>query len=328
MPVKHRVLVTGAGGYIGSHMVDCLREGGHFVVALDNFENGHRSAVRADHVLECGIENRTLVAAALAAHRIDAVIHFAGYIQVEESVREPARYYLNNFGYTIALLDSMVDAGVKRFVFSSSAAVYGTPATSPVTEAHGCAPINAYGKSKLLVEQALPDFEHTHGLTSISLRYFNAAGAKSDASLGEQHKPETHLIPLAIAAAMASGPPLTIFGSDYDTPDGCCVRDYVHVVDICDAHLLALNHLAAGAASDTLNLGSGGGHSVREVMDTVARVTGRPVPHIFAQRRPGDPPSLVADISRARRLLGWTPTRSSLERIVGDAVRWHCRIPE
>ena len=326
--MTHRVLVTGAGGYIGSHILACLREAGHFVVALDNFENGHRSAARADHVLECGVENRTLVAAALVSHRIDAVLHFAGYIQVEESVREPVRYYVNNFGCTIVLLNAMVDAGVKRFVFSSSAAVYGAPATNPVTETHACAPINAYGKSKLLVEQALPEFEHTHGLTSISMRYFNAAGAKSDASLGERHKPETHLIPLAIAAATSSGPPLTIYGSDYDTPDGCCVRDYVHVEDICDAHLLALNHLVAGAASTALNLGSGCGHSVREVIDTVARVTGRPVPHTVASRRPGDPSSLVADISRAERLLGWTPTRSNLERIVGDAARWHCRIPK
>ena len=178
------------------------------------------------------------------------------------------------------------------------------------------------------MEQALPDFEQTDGLTNISLRYFNATGAKSDASLGEQHQPETHLIPLAIAAAMSSGPPLTIFDSDYDTPDGCCVPDYVHVVDMCEAHLLALNHLVAGAASDTLNLGSGCGHSVREVMDTVANVTGRLVPHIFAQRPPGDPPSLVADISRAGQLLEWTPTRSSFERIVGYAARWHCRNPE
>ena len=309
-------------------MVACLREAGHFVVALDNFENGHRAAVRADHVLECGVESRSVVAAALAVHRIDAVMHFAGYIQVEESIRDPARYYANNFGNTIALLHAMVDAGVRRFVFSSSAAVYGTPAINPVTEANGCTPINAYGRSKLLVEQSLPDFEHTQRLKSICLRYFNAAGAKSDASLGEQHNPETHLIPLAIAAALTSGPQLTIFGSDYDTPDGCCVRDYVHVEDICDGHLLALNHLAEGAASTILNLGSGRGHSVREVMDTVARVTGRPVPHTFASRRPGDPSSLVADISRAERLLGWTPTRSNLERIVGDAARWHCRIPK
>jgi UDP-glucose 4-epimerase len=319
------VLIVGGAGYIGSHMVRRLREAGTAHGVLDDLSTGHRDAI--DGVLvEGGIQDPAAVGRAVATTGAAAAIHFASFIQVGESVAQPAKYYANNVAATISLLDSLVGAGVRRFVFSSSAAVYGEPRATPIPESHPTVPLNPYGRSKLMVEQMLPDYERAYGLKWVALRYFNAAGAHPDGSLGERHEPETHLVPLALRAASGRLAHLTVFGDDYPTPDGTCLRDYVHVCDLAEAHLLALDYLERGGESRAFNLGNGGGFSVRQVIDSVERVTGRAVPVRYGARRAGDPAVLVADASLAKAALGWTARYPELDTIVAHAWAWERKL--
>lgn len=318
-----RVLVIGGAGYIGSHAVRALVADGQSVVVLDDFSAGHRESVPAGlPVVEAAIHDRARVVQAIRDYRIDAVMHFAAWLVVSDSVRDPLGYYRNNVVGTLALLDAMIEAGVKQLVFSSTCAVYGEPATVPIAETTPRRPINAYGETKLAIERALGHVERAHGLRWIALRYFNAAGAHPDGSIGEDHTPEIHLIPRAIQAA-TGGEPLQVFGEDYPTPDGTCLRDYIHVCDLADAHVRALRALAAGAASSAYNAGTGRPHSVREVIDTVSRVVGAPVKWTAAARRPGDPAALYAASDRLQQELGWRPQFAELELIVRHAWRWH-----
>jgi len=317
-----KILVTGGAGYIGSHMVKILIEAGHNVVVLDNLCNGYRDAVHptADFI-EADLADFPAVSDVLSK-RFDAVIHFASFIQVGESIDKPGIYYKNNLCNTLNLLDAMVRSGCNNLIFSSTAALFGNPQYIPIDENHPEIPINPYGRSKLMVEQLLHDYDHTYGLKSISLRYFNAAGAAPDNSLGERHDPETHLIPLILQAASGKRSHVNIFGDDYDTDDGTCIRDYVHVMDLCDAHLLALNHLIEEKRSDSYNLGNGKGFSIREVIAAAETVTGRSIPTQVAPRRAGDPTKLVADPSRAMEELNWNPHYSGLDKIISDAWSW------
>lgn len=317
------VLVTGGAGYIGSHMVKALLARGMDVVVVDSLENGHRDAVLGGAFHQGDIADRDFMRGVMREHKVAAVMHFASYIQVGESVREPEKYYRNNLINTCALLEAMRAAGVAKFIFSSSAAVYGEPQEVPIPETHPKNPLNPYGRSKWIVEQMLQDHDLAYGLRSISLRYFNAAGADPDGQLGERHEPETHLIPLVLGAASGSSGPLNLFGTDYDTPDGTCIRDYVHVTDLCDAHLLALEKLLDGGASDAFNLGNGNGFSVREIMTTAEKVTGCTVPFNASPRRAGDPARLVAQASRARSELGWQPRYADVDTIIAHTWRWH-----
>lgn len=317
-----RVLVVGGAGYIGSHMVKLLCGAGYAPVVLDNLSNGRAGAVPAGALVVADVGERGAVDALLQAFPFEAVMHFASYIQVGESVAHPGRYYDNNVGNTIGLLESMVRRGVKRFIFSSSAAIFGDPEYVPIDEQHPKAPINPYGRSKWMVEQVLEDFEAAYGLRACCLRYFNAAGADPDVQLGECHAPETHLIPLVLQAASGRRDAITIYGNDYPTPDGTCVRDYIHVCDLCDAHLLALRALEKGAQGSRYNLGNGAGYSNMEVITTAERVTGKPIKHIVGPRRPGDPPRLVADATLAKAKLGWAPRFDALDTIIEHAWRW------
>jgi UDP-glucose 4-epimerase len=317
-----RILVVGGAGYIGSHMVKMLARAGHDVATLDNFSTGYRDAVVAGRVIEGDLADRALLDRVFAQGRFDGVMHFASFIQVGESVREPGKYYRNNVFHTLNLLDAMVTHGVRAFIFSSTAAVFGEPQYVPIDEAHPKAPINPYGASKLMVERMLADYDAAHGLRSVALRYFNAAGADPEGELGERHDPETHLIPLVLQAAAGRRPAIHVFGTDYDTPDGTCIRDYVHIQDLCAAHLLALEQLAAGAPSAAYNLGNGAGFSVRQVIAAAERVTGLKIPVEFAPRRAGDPARLVADSRLARQALGWTPAHPDLDTIVAHAWTW------
>ena len=329
------VLVTGGAGYVGSHAVKALAASGRDVVVYDDLSAGHAEAVeriraaypsRRVRLVEGDILDRVRLAGALREAQATAVLHFAARLLVAESVREPVGYYRANVTGTMTVLEAMADTGVGRLVFSSTAATFGEPESVPIDETHPQRPINAYGETKLAVERALPHIERATGLRFAVLRYFNAAGADPDGLIGEDHEPEEHLIPLAMRAAMG-GRPLTVFGDDYDTPDGTCVRDYVHVSDLADAHLLALAHLERGGPSGAYNLGGGDGMSVRQVIETVGRVTGREVPHAIGPRRPGDPARLVASNARARTVLQWAPARSGLATIVETAWRWHDRHP-
>jgi UDP-glucose 4-epimerase len=319
------VLVIGGAGYIGSHMVKLLLDSGHSVVVLDNFSTGHRDAVPGSAVVEGDLGDRALLERVFSDHRFTGIFHFASFIQVGESVEKPDAYYRNNFVNTLNLIEAMHAHGAGNLIFSSSAAVFGEPEYVPIDERHPRNPINPYGMSKLMVERMLADIDHAYGLKSVSLRYFNAAGADPDGLLGERHDPETHLIPLVLQVASGRRQTVKVFGHDYDTPDGTCIRDYVHVIDLCQAHLLALAYLEGGGRSDAFNLGNGNGFSVQEVIDTARRVTGRPIAVEEAPRRTGDPARLVADASRAREVLGWAPRCTSLERIVQDAWRWELR---
>lgn len=322
-----RVVVTGGAGYIGSHAVRALVDAGHAVAVLDDLSAGHQQAVPAGvELVHAGIHDREAVKRLLVDHRADAVMHFAAWLAVAESVRQPIEYYQNNVTGTLTVLGAMRDAGVKRFIFSSSCAVYGEPATVPIVETLPTNPINAYGETKLAIERALPHLARADGLTWIALRYFNAAGAHPDGTIGEDHADEIHLIPLAIRAA-TGGRPLRVFGEDYPTPDGTCLRDYIHVMDLADAHLLALAALDRGAPSGAFNVGTGAPHSVRAVIDTVSRVVGTPVAWEAAPRRPGDPAVLYAAADRARNELGWRPKYADLEVIVRHAWQWHSRHP-
>ena len=315
------VLVTGGAGYIGSAFVEALVAAGQRVVVLDDLSRGHRAAVHPDAPFHQGrTGDRALVDRIVSEQQVEACVHFAAFAYVGESVKDPARYFDNNFTQAQALFDTLLAAGVKRVVFSSTCATYGVPTAAPIAESHPQWPINPYGWSKLFVERLLDSYDEAHGLRFVALRYFNAAGATARA--GEHHDPETHLIPLALRAAAGRGPALTVFGSDYDTPDGTAVRDYIHVADLADAHLLALEHLRRGGASQFLNLGTGTGFSVREVIEMGRRITGRDVPHTIGPRRAGDPPRLVADASRARGVLGWSPKQPALETIVRSAWDW------
>lgn len=322
-----RVVVTGGAGYIGSHAVRALTDAGHAVAVLDDLSAGHAAAVPAGvPVVQARIHDRAAVATLLADHQADAVMHFAAWLAVGESVQKPIDYYQNNVAGTLSVLDAMRETGVKRFIFSSTCAVYGEPSRVPIDETLDKQPINAYGETKLTIERALPHLERAHGIKWIALRYFNAAGAHPDGSIGEDHADEIHLIPLAIRAANG-GAPLKVFGEDYPTPDGTCLRDYIHVSDLADAHIRALEALERGAPSGAFNVGTGTPHSVRSVIDTVSRVVGRPVGWQSAPRRPGDPAVLYAAADRARNELGWRPNYTDLEVIVRHAWQWHHRHP-
>lgn len=317
-----RVLVTGGAGYIGSHTARALAEEGHHVVILDSLVHGHRAATAGFPLVVADVSDRQSVAAVLRERRIEAVVHFAACIRVAESVADPGSYFANNTGGTLSLLRAMAEVGVAELVFSSTAGVYGQPQATPITEDAEKRPENPYGASKWLVEQQLPWFAQAHGLRAVSLRYFNAAGAHPDGSLGEDHRPETHLIPLALEVALGRRPVLEIFGEDYPTLDGTCIRDFVHVCDLASAHVAALRGLAAAAAGKAYNVGLGTGHSVRQVVEAARRVTGHPVPIAARPRRPGDPPTLVADPQRLKAELGWRPAFRELDEIMETAWRW------
>jgi len=316
------VLVTGGAGYIGSHAVKMLRARGDTVIVYDNFSQGHRAATaHASAVVEGDIHDTTRLRAAIAEHRIDAVMHFAAWLSVGDSVRDPAGYYRNNVVGALSVLDAMVASGVKHLVFSSTCAIFGLPVRTPIDEDLPKSPINTYGETKLTIEQALPHYERAYGLRSIALRYFNAAGADPEGELGEDHDPELHVIPRAIDTAMGRST-FQIFGDDYPTPDGTCLRDYIHVNDLASAHVLALDALRSGAPSNAYNLGCGKPTSVREVLAAVERVTGKRVPYQLAPRRDGDPAALYASSDRIKRELGWRPQLDDLDVIVETAFRW------
>jgi UDP-glucose 4-epimerase len=325
-----RILVTGGAGYVGSVSVEALLAAGHDIVVLDDLSTGHRSAVPDGARLEVGTyADPSRLAGLLERAAIDAILHCAARSLVGESGVDPARYYRDNVAGGVALLEAARASGIGRFVFSSSAAVYGVPDATPIPEDAPTRPINTYGETKRTFEAALAAYGRAYGLRSVSLRYFNVAGATD--RLGEDHDPETHLVPRALAAADGTGEPLTLFGEDYPTPDGTCIRDYIDVADLADAHLRALEATApADPRTDeplVCNLGSGGGFSVREVVDAAERVVGRPIPRTVGPRRAGDPAVLVADIGRADAVLGWRPARSTLEGMIGSAWEWRRRHP-
>ena len=317
------VLVTGGAGYIGSHACKALAQSGYTPVTLDNLVYGHRWAVRWGPFVQGDLADEALVRRVLREHHVQAVVHFAGYAYVGESMLQPGKYFHNNACNTVSLLNAMQAEGVGNIVFSSTCATYGVPRAVPIDEHHPQCPVNPYGESKLFVEKMLEWYRVAHGLRYAALRYFNAAGADPDGEIGEDHDPETHLIPLVIDAAQGRRPAVSIFGTDYPTPDGTAVRDYIHVTDLALAHVLAVDRLLGGGESLRLNLGTGQGHSVRDVIRMVEDVGGRPVPVNEAPRRPGDPPELVAAVGKAREALGWVPRHSDLRTIVSTAWRWH-----
>lgn len=319
------VLVAGGAGYIGSHMVRMLVALGHSVVTIDDLSAGFRDAVLGGEFVQGSLHDKAALKLLFDDHQFDAVVHFAGSIAVGESVRDPAKYYQNNLTGTLNLLDAMREHGVNKLVFSSTAAIFGDPHYVPIDEAHPQAPINPYGMTKWVTERILRDYDAAYGLRSVVLRYFNAAGAAPDAALGERHDPETHLIPLALRAANGTLSELTVFGTDYDTFDGTCIRDYIHIVDLCEAHELALHHLMAGGDSRAYNLGNGQGYSVKEVIETTQKVTGTQVPIKYGPRRAGDPPRLVADSSKIRADWGWSPKYGDLGVIIAHAWKWECQ---
>lgn len=321
------VLVTGGAGYIGSHAVKVLRARGRDVVVLDNLVAGHRAAVGDAPFVEADVADAAAARQTIRRHGVTAVMHFAAYLAVGESVADPQRYYSNNVAGTLALLRALRDESVTRLVFSSTAAVYGEPRETPIRESHATDPINAYGETKLAIERALPHYERAYGLRAIRLRYFNAAGADPDGDIGEDHRPEHHAVPRALAAAHG-GPRFEVFGDDYPTADGTCLRDYVHVSDLAEAHVLALAALESGAGSGVFNVGTGHPHSVRDVLASVERVTGRLPACEVSARRAGDPAVLVASSTRIRDSLGWHPRFEDLDTIVDTAWRWHRRHPE
>jgi UDP-arabinose 4-epimerase len=319
------ILVTGGAGYIGSHACKALAAAGYTPISLDNLVYGHREAVRWGPLEVGDIGDRTFLDSVLERYQPSAVLHFAAYAYVGESVENPGKYYRNNVAGSLSLLEALRDRGIDKLIFSSTCATYGVPEQVPIAEDHPQRPINPYGASKLMIEQILRDFDQAHGLRSIALRYFNAAGADPEAEIGESHDPETHLIPLVLDAAAGLRPTITVYGDDYDTPDGTCIRDYIHVTDLADAHVRALQALEQGAPSRVYNLGNGHGFSVREVIDRAVVVTSRPIPVAIGPRRPGDPPRLVGDASRIRAELGWQPRHAELDQILATAWRWHQR---
>ena len=317
------VLVTGGAGYIGSHACKALARAGYLPVAYDNLHTGHAWAVKWGPFEQGNILDQARLREVMARHRPIAVMHFAALSNVGESTRDPGAYYRNNIGGSLNLLEAMRAEGISRIVFSSTCATYGIPDVEPIPETVAQLPVNPYGQSKLATERLLRDFEAAHGVKYVALRYFNAAGADPDGEIGELHIPETHLIPLTLEAARRQATPLTIFGTDYETPDGTCIRDYIHVNDLASAHILALQMLEDGGNSDAFNLGTGTGYSVRQVIDTASAVTGLTVPAVTAARRAGDPPVLICDASKVTGALGWRPQFTDLTRIVETAWAWH-----
>ncbi|MGB3402757.1 MAG: UDP-glucose 4-epimerase GalE [Microcoleaceae cyanobacterium] len=325
---KATVLVTGGAGYIGSHAVKALKSSGYEVVILDNLVYGHPEI--AEDVLKTELivgdtNDRELLDQLFASRSIDAVMHFAAYAYVGESVSQPDKYYRNNVVGTLTLLEAMNKAGINKFVFSSTCATYGVPDIVPIPEDHPQNPINPYGMSKLMVEQILADFDHAYDFRSVRFRYFNAAGADPSGELGEDHAPETHLIPLTLYAALGKRDAISIFGTDYPTPDGTCIRDYIHVSDLASAHVLGLEYLLNGGKTDKFNLGNGNGFSVKEVIETAREVTGRDIIAIECDRRPGDPPSLVGSGEKAKKILGWNPEYPDIKDIISHAWQWHLK---
>jgi UDP-arabinose 4-epimerase len=320
-----RVLVTGGAGYIGSHACKALAAAGFVPVAYDNLVYGHREAVRWGPFVEADLADAARLAEALRRHEIAAIMHFAAFAYVGESMEKPQLYFRNNVVNTLGLLDAMMAAGVRHIVFSSTCATYGTPERVPIAEDTPQRPVNPYGESKLMIERALHWYGAAYGITHAALRYFNAAGADPDGEIGEAHDPETHLIPLVLDAALGRRAQIDIFGTDYPTPDGSAIRDYIHVQDLAEAHVAAIRHLLDGGASLQLNLGTGTGQSVRAVIDAAERITGRPIPRREAPRRPGDPAALVADPARAKEVLGWSARISDLDTIIATAWAWHNR---
>jgi UDP-glucose-4-epimerase GalE len=317
------ILVTGGAGYIGAHACKALAKAGYEPVAYDNLVYGHHEAVRWGPLIEGDLADRALLAETIARHKIAAVMHFAAYAYVGESIEKPEKYFHNNVVNSLGLMETMLEAGVKRIVFSSTCATYGLPEAMPIREDTPQRPVNPYGESKLMIERALYWHGLAHDLRHVALRYFNAAGADPEGEIGEAHDPETHLIPLILDVALGRRAQIDVFGTDYPTPDGTAIRDYIHVQDLAEAHVLALRHLEAGGESVALNLGTGEGHSVRATIETAKRVTGRPIAARDTSRRPGDPPILVADATRARNVLGWMPHMAALERIIATAWSWH-----
>jgi len=323
---EQTILVTGGAGYIGSHAALALKKAGYNVIILDNLSYGHQEIV--DDVLQVKLiigdtSDRTLLDQLFTTHKIDGVIHFAAYIAVGESVQEPGKYYSNNVASTLNLLEAMLAHGINKIVFSSTCAVYGMPQEVPMTESHPHNPLSPYAASKDMVERILSDFDTAFNLKSVAFRYFNACGADPGGLLGEDHTPETHLIPLALLTALKKRETLYIFGTDYDTPDGTCVRDYIHVNDLADAHVLGLKYLLAGGASEVFNLGNGNGFSVREVIETAREVTGLEIPVVESDRRAGDAPILVGSSQKVREMLGWNPNYADLKQIISHAWQWH-----
>ncbi len=319
---KTSVLVTGGAGYIGSHAAKALAARGYVPVTYDNLIYGHRWAVRSGPFVEGDIGDRNKLLKTIGRYNISAVMHFAAFAYVGESVKQPEKYFNNNVTKSLTLLNSIVESGVRHVVFSSSCATYGTPSRIPIAEDAPQRPVNPYGETKLIMERALHWYAEAHDLTFAALRYFNAAGADLGGKLGEVHSPETHLIPL-VFQAIDGGRPLEVYGVDYPTPDGSCVRDYIHVADLADAHVKALDYLLGGGASVAMNLGTGQGHSVKEVIRAAEAVTGRKVPHSMVSRREGDPATLIADPSLAGRVLDWHPQHSDLDSIIRSAWEWH-----
>ncbi len=313
--------MTGGAGYIGSFAVKALLQAGRRVIVYDDLSAGHREAAGEAEFVEGDILETTRVAETIAANGVSAVMHFAAWLSVGASVYNPAGYYRNNVAGALSVLEAMSRSSVVCFIFSSTAAVYGEPVQTPITESHPLHPINPYGETKLAVERALPHFERAHGIRSVRLRYFNAAGGDPEGDLGEDHRPEYHLIPLALEAALG-GEPLRVFGTDYSTPDGTCLRDYIHVCDLADAHLLALASLERGRPSAVYNLGNGRPHSVRQVIEVTERITGRKVPWAGASRRAGDPAVLYASNAKIQNELGWQPRYADLQTIIGTAWQW------
>jgi len=316
-----RILVTGGAGYIGSHTVLQLVDKGYDVVVVDSLIRGFREAVDPKLLRVADLHDAPALESIFAEKPVDAVIHFAAFTSVGESMQKPEIYFDNNTGGSLSLFTAMHKAGVKHAVFSSTAAIFGTPATSPIAETLPYGPINPYGESKVMTEKLLDWFDKIYGIRSIALRYFNAAGADPAGRAGERHDPETHLIPLLLRAAQ-TGTPVTLFGEDYPTPDGTCIRDYIHVTDLAQAHILAVESLLSGGPSNRFNVGTGTGFSIRQVMDSVERITGKKVPYTVGPRRAGDPPELVADSRKLQSTLGWKPEWAELDRIVQTAWAW------
>lgn len=322
-----QILVTGGAGYIGSHAVLALIEAGHQPIVLDNLTYGHRELVEAlgAEVIVGDVGDALVLSRLFGRLDISAVMHFAAFAYVGESVQDPAKYYRNNVAATVTLLDAMIKADVRRLIFSSSCATYGIPESLPIDENTEQMPVNPYGQSKFMVEQMLRDFDRAYALRSVIFRYFNAAGSDPEARIGERHEPETHLIPLALRVAMDRQSHLKVFGNDYETPDGSCVRDYIHVSDLADAHVLGLRYLEAGGDSNVFNLGSGQGSSVLEVIDAARKITGCAIPVQIAARRVGDPPALYASAEKAKRTLGWKPQYQDINMMIAHAWNWHRR---